>query len=184
MDHSAAISRCYTRWFEAVVAGDTTPFADRLADDFCYVDIFGAVRDRAGYHALLADIPAPSAAASPTARTSPATPASPRCGAPTLAPGAATPTTPPPSPDRPRPRFRPCSATGCGSRPPSGLVARSYAGSSGAMKVPGWVAPPWQWSTGWPGQGAVSWVVSSGGVTTSMSGVQARPGSQAPGPAR
>ena len=50
------------------------------------------------------------------------------------------------------------------------------------MKVPGWVAPPWQWSTGWPGQGAVSWVVSSGGVTTSMSGVQARPGSQAPGP--
>ena len=58
MDHSAAISHCYARWFEAVMAGDTAPFADLLADDFCYVDIFGAVRDRAGYHALLADIPA------------------------------------------------------------------------------------------------------------------------------
>jgi len=31
------------------LAGDTAPFADLLADDFCYVDIFGEIRDRAGY---------------------------------------------------------------------------------------------------------------------------------------
>ena len=61
MDHSAAtaaIAACYHRWFEAVMTGDMTPFAALLAPDFRYVDIFGAVRDGAGYHALLAEIPA------------------------------------------------------------------------------------------------------------------------------
>src|SRR5262245_7214693 len=58
VDQSAAIRRCYDRWFAAVMAGDGAPFADLLAEDFCYVDIFGTVRDGPGYHALLADIPA------------------------------------------------------------------------------------------------------------------------------
>ena len=58
MEHDDALSRCYRRWFEAIMAGDTAPFAELLADDFRYVDIFGAIRDAAGYHALLADIPA------------------------------------------------------------------------------------------------------------------------------
>lgn len=57
MDHAAAITERHGLWFEAVMAGDTAPFAELLADDFCYVDIFGAIRDAAGYHALLADIP-------------------------------------------------------------------------------------------------------------------------------
>src|SRR5687767_14886094 len=58
MDHASVITERYGLWFEAVMNGDHAPFAELLADDFCYVDIFGAVRDGGGYHALLADIPA------------------------------------------------------------------------------------------------------------------------------
>ena len=49
MDHADIVSRCYHRWFDALMAGDAAPFVDLLADDFCYVDIFGEIRDRAGY---------------------------------------------------------------------------------------------------------------------------------------
>ena len=57
MGHAAAISSCYDHWFQAVMDGDTSPLAKLLATDFCYVDIFGVVRDRAGYHTLLAQVP-------------------------------------------------------------------------------------------------------------------------------
>jgi len=57
MDPSAAIRQCYDRWFEAAVAGNARPFGELLADDFCYVDIFGVVRDGAMYRALVAEVP-------------------------------------------------------------------------------------------------------------------------------
>jgi len=52
-----AIRQGYGQWFDAVMAKDTARLAGRLDDAFVYTDIFGVVRYKAGYLALVERIP-------------------------------------------------------------------------------------------------------------------------------
>ena len=47
----------YEQWFAAVMAADTVALAELLDDEFIYTDIFGVVRYKAGYLALVERIP-------------------------------------------------------------------------------------------------------------------------------